>query len=252
MTISAVLIVADEEKKIERCLSSLIWADEIIVVDGGSKDRTLELAKRYTNKIYHRTLDNFANQKNYGVDLATGDWILSIDADERVSPQLRDSLCEASGRSTPFDGFHVKRTNLIFDKELRFGGQHREKILRFFRKGKGKFEQPIHERVVVQGKVGELAGKLFHDCTGTVENYMRKLNLYTDFEARWMAEKGVKPNGAQLWLFPPSRFIYNYFFRLGFLDGYEGFLYQSLSSAYYFLKYAKLRELKSRPHENRN
>ncbi len=241
-TISAVLIVKDEEKKLEVCLKALKWADEIVILDSGSKDHTVDIARHYTPRVYHRPFDTFANQKNYAIDQATGEWILSIDADEIVTPELARSLREIAEKGSPLNGFYLNRQNILFGKQLRFAGQTNEKLIRFFRKGKGKFEQPIHEKIVVEGNAGELAGDLLHYSTPTVAVYMEKLNFYTGQEAKWMFQKGIKPDLQHLYINPFLRFIYFYFLRLGFMDGWEGLLYHSLSSFYYFLKYAKLKE----------
>ena len=155
--LSIVLIVKDEESRMEACLQSVAWADEIIVVDGGSKDGTVELARRYTSKVYERAFDHFSNQKNYGVERATGEWIFSIDADEIVSPKLKASLLKVLKEGSSFDGFYLQRINFLFGRRLLFAGQGKEKLLRFFRKGRGRFEQPIHEKVRVEGKTGELS-----------------------------------------------------------------------------------------------
>ncbi len=242
-TLSAVLIVKNEEKKLESCLASLRWADEIIIVDTHSTDRTLEIASRYTDKIYQRDFDEFSAQKNFAVEQASGEWILSVDADERVSPELRDAIIKVLEKGTGYDGFMVKRRNIIFGKSLRFAGQRSEKILRLFRKGGGLFEQPIHEKVAVNGPVGELAGELVHESITDLKEYFEKLNLYTDHEARLMRSRGIRPNFVDLYLKPAARFFYFYILRLGFLDGYAGFLYHGLSSYYAFLKCAKVKEL---------
>jgi glycosyltransferase involved in cell wall biosynthesis len=241
-TISAVLVVKDAGKCIEQCLRSLRWADEIVVVDGGSTDQTIAIVRKYTEKVYERSFDNFSAQKNEAIGRATGEWILSIDADEVVTEALQESLREAAQDKRAFDGYFLRRRTFVFGKELKFGGQGREKLLRFFRRRKGRFEQPIHERLVVEGRLGELRGDLLHYSSATVEEYLRKLRLYTDLEARWMAEKGIRPTLADLYLKPKLRFLYFYLLRGGFLDGYEGFLYHFLSSFYYFFKYVRLEE----------
>src|SRR3989338_720682 len=171
-TVSVVLITLNEERKITNCLHSVSWADEIILVDGESKDATIEKASVFTQKIYRRPFDNFASQKNYGIGLATGDWVFSIDADEVVNPELKEAVQKAVRDGSSYDGFYVKRRNFLFGKELRFGGQSRERILRLFKREKGKFDQPIHEKVIVPGGVGELSGELMHYSSGSVEEYL--------------------------------------------------------------------------------
>jgi len=248
--ISAVLIVKNEEKKLEGCLESLTWVDEIVIVDATSTDRTRDIARRYTDKVFERNFDNFADQKNFGIDQASGDWILSVDADEKVSLKLRLSIEKVLRDGTGYDGFMVSRRNIIFGKSLRFAGQRSEKILRLFRREKGRLDQPIHEKVVVRGSVGKLEGELIHESIQTLEEYFQKLNLYTDFEARFMLEQGVKASLLDYYFKPVLRFIYFYIFRLGFLDGYAGFLYHGLSSYYTFLKYAKLSDMRHQKKES--
>lgn len=242
--ISLVIIALNEEKRIEACLRSLGWAHEVIVVDGGSADRTKEIASRFTPHVLHRPFDHFSNQKNYALEQATGDWILSIDVDEEVSPPLQKALLAvAQDEKVGYDGYYLKRVNFVFGKPLRFGGQGKEEILRFFRKGKGRFEQPVHEKLVVQGRIGKLSGDLIHQSSPTVSDYLAKLWRYTTFEAELLKKRGVNPSFWALGINPLLRFLYYYVFRLGFLDGYEGFLYHSLSSFYYFFKYVRLLEI---------
>src|SRR5437868_6825952 len=138
--ISVVMIVQDEEKKIEATLRSVTWADEIVIVDGGSKDKTVEIASRYTSKILTRKLDTFADQKNFAIEQASGDWILSLDADEVVTHELQLSLIKIAEDPKGFEGFMILRVNYLFGKRFKHGGQNGEWILRFFRKGKARFE----------------------------------------------------------------------------------------------------------------
>ncbi len=239
-SVSVVIIAKNEESRIEACLQSVSWAQEIIVIDSQSTDRTIDKARQYTSRIYSRPFDNFRDQKNYGMSLAAGDWILSIDADEVVSEELKSSILEAVNKASSWNGFYVTRSNFIFGEQFRYGGQGSEHILRLFRRGTGKFERPIHETLVVDGPVGNLNGILFHYTIATIKDYRRRLEQYTDFEAEWMAARGTRFSLTQLLVVPVARFFYFYFFRLGFLDGPKAFLYHMLSSYYYFLKYRKL------------
>ena len=243
--ISVAIIATNESHKIANCLHSVSWADEIILVDGGSRDDTMEKAAQLGARVHRREFDNFANQKNHALGLATGDWILSLDADEVVNPELKDAIQKAARDGGSFDGFYVHRRNFLFGKELKFGGQRREKILRLFKKGKGRFDQPIHEKIVLQGPVGELPGDLMHYSSGSVEEYLRKLALYTEFEARWMSRQGKPVRISDVCLKPFFRFAYNYIIRLGILDGYEGFLYHALSFFYDVIKHARFKEIES-------
>lgn len=240
--ITVVLITKNEEGRIAACLESVSWADEIVVVDGESQDRTAQIARQFTPKVFERAFDHFSNQKNFGIDQTSGEWIFSIDADEVVSPLLRDSLLRVAREGSPFDGFLIQRINYLFGRRLRFAGQDKEKILRFFRKEKGRFVQPIHEKVQVEGRVGKISGELLHDSSRTVSEYLNKLRLYTDLEVKWLAQKEVKVTTVDIAVKPVVLFLRNYFLRFGFLDGFEGFLYHSLSAFNLLLKYARLAE----------
>jgi len=244
-SVSAVLIVKNAQRVLERSLESVAWADEIIVVDGGSEDRTLEIARKFTPKVHHRLFDDYSTQKNFAISLATGEWIFSIDADEVASPGLQASLAKTAKERSSLNGYWVRRDNYLFGKRLCFAGQSGEKILRFFKKGKAQFCQPIHEAVRVEGEVGELKGTLQHYSSRYVKDYLDKLALYTDLEARWLKEDGPRVSVFTLCLKPLAFFIYNYFLRLGFLDGYEGFLYHSLSFFNQVLKVARLEEVRT-------
>lgn len=244
--LSATLIVLNEETRIEACLQALEWVDEIVVVDGGSEDRTVELARKYTAKVYSRTFDDFSRQKNYAVEQAAEEWILSIDADETVSPELRHAIESALRRPTAFDGFYVTRKNYVFGTNLKFGGRGTEQILRLFRKDKGRFVQPIHEKVQVEGPVGRLDGYLMHQSLPNWPEYRRKFGQYTQFEAQWLFDQGTQVSFVKLYLIPLARFVYYYFFRFGFLDGFAGLRFHALSSFYYHMKYQKLRAIKMR------
>jgi len=241
--VSAVVITKNEERKIARCLEALRWADEIVIVDNESTDATREIARSYTDKIFVRKMEDFSSQKNFAVSKTSGEWILSVDADETVSPELRDSLLAAVRNPTPYDAFTVRRRNYVFGKNLRFGGQGIERLIRLFRSGRALFEQPVHEKLIVRGPVGELSGELRHDSLASLREYREKLERYTDFEARWLFRRRVRSSWGRRWIAPVLRFIYFYFFRLGFLDGSTGFRYHFLSSVYYHLKYSKLRRL---------
>ena len=244
--ISAILIVLNEEENLPDCLRALDWVDEIVVVDSCSKDRSVEVAKQSGARVFTRAFDDFSGQKNYAVEQASGPWILSIDADERVTPELRQAVEAAIRQPAEWDGFYVTRKNYVFGKNLRFGGRGTEQILRVFRKDKGRFVQPIHEKVKVEGPVGKLAGYLMHQSLPNWEEYRRKFGLYTQFEAQWLLEQGARVSFTKLYWIPMARFIYYYFFRFGFLDGFAGLRFHALSSFYYHMKYQKLRAIQVR------
>lgn len=232
MKISAVLIVKDEEEKITECLASLDFCDEIIIVDSGSADSTKEIAAQYTQKVYIRSFDNYANQKNYAVELASNEWVLSIDADERVSPALKEYLTGCL-KDTGICGYRIKRKNIIFGRMMKHGGNAADFPLRLFQKQSGKFSGQIHEVWVCDGKTDVIQAPLIHLSTATIGQYLKKLIQYTRFEALQM-QKNTASGPAVLKSF--GRFFQRYFIQLGLLDGFAGLIFAVMSGYYEFLK----------------
>jgi glycosyltransferase involved in cell wall biosynthesis len=225
--ISAVVITHNEEDNIKDCLQSISWAEEIIVIDAHSNDSTVEMSRKFTDKVYLREFDNFSAQKNYGLSKASFDWILSIDADERVSEGLRKEVEEITeSHSTEESAFFVKRLNSMYGKFVNFGQPDYQ--LRLFRKAAGRFEQPVHEKVRFTGKAGYLKNELIHYSMKNLSEHLKKLNQYTDFEIQILAEKGVKTNFCYVpWFLimkPLLRFVKSYFLMKGFRDGIYGFV----------------------------
>lgn len=226
--LSAVVITKNEERRIARCLESLKFCDEIVLVDDESTDNTIKIARTYTDKIHTRKLDDFSSQKNYAVSLTKGDWVLSVDADEEVTEELKNSILKSIHGET--DSFLVKRRTYIFGRILKFGDQGTEKIIRLFRKKYAQYEGTVHERLITHYHHGELDGLLIHRSTENLEEYFKKMALYISLES-------VKKSKFKAWLLPPVRFVYIYIFKLGFLDGWRGLLFYLLSSYYYHKKY---------------
>jgi glycosyltransferase involved in cell wall biosynthesis len=241
--LSAVLITRNEESRIEACLRALGFADEKIVVDAMSSDATVRLAERCGARVFRREFDQFAAQKNFAVAQASGDWVLSVDADETVTPELALEIRAAVGSASGDAGYYLRRTNFIFGRRMRFGACAGDKQLRLFRRGAGEFFGEVHERVRLTGRAGALKSELLHHSTATIGDYLRRLESYTLLEARMLHRQGRRPTAAHLFLKPAAEFLYYYFGRLGLLDGCPGFQYQILSSVYTYLKYARTAEL---------
>jgi glycosyltransferase involved in cell wall biosynthesis len=258
MGISAILIACNEVGRIGKALDSVSWCDEQIVVDGGSADETVDICKGKGAKVYQRRFDNFADQKNYALSLAQQEWVLSLDADETVSPELKQEIISTViSPNNRCDGYYLKRRNYFLGKVLRFGGQGNEPVLRLFRKRYGKFQGIVHERVMIEGIVGELKNSLEHTSTQTLEEYYAKLRLYTDLDAQRMISDGKLPSVARFVLYPFAKWFVNYVLCGGFLDGRRGFLYHALSCYYGWLKNFKARsrmksEIKDTEHEDWN
>jgi len=242
-SLSLVIITLNEEAMLAECLRSASFAGETVVVDSGSTDRTREIAVAHGATVSTRTFDNFANQKNAAIDLASGDWLLLLDADERVTPELEASIRTAIVDPASPDGFYIRRDNYLFGGRLRFGANANDKQLRLIRGGKGRFEGLVHERLGVSGSTGDLKGALTHYSSESVAEYRKKLPLFCSLDAEQAWKRGERPTFFRSYLKPFAAFVYYYFFKLGFLDGSRGLLYQLLAANYLFSKYARLRRL---------
>lgn len=246
MTLSAsvILITKNESARLFNMLSPLKEFGEVIVVDSESTDTTREIAVQMGAKVFVRSFDDFSSQKNFALAQATQPWVLSLDADETPDTELVASIRTVVQNQT--DGiiaYQVRRKNIHFGRELKWGGQSSDAPLRLFRRDRGHFIRPIHEVIQVDGKTGVLKGTLIHETNASVEGYLKKLVQYTTLEARLMKEQGKKPTFVDWAIKPALRFVMTYFLKLGFLDGYEGLLFHALSSFYYSFKYVRLKEM---------
>ena len=241
--ISAVLITRNEEAKLPDCLRSLSFVDEIVIVDSGSTDTTPQIAAQYGARFIFHPFQNFAAQKNEAFRHATEEWILSLDADERISPELAEEIQAAVQNPQGCNGFWIPRQNYFFGTSMRHGAQAGDLQLRLICRGRGQFEGAVHERIKLQGKSAALKAPMLHYSTENLEDYLRRLSLYTDLEAEKIHSKGIPPTAVHIVLRPLAEFIYFYIFRLGFLDGLAGLQYQVLSSFYTSLKFMKALEL---------
>lgn len=184
MGISAVVITYNEEANIGDCLESISWTDEIIVIDSGSTDKTVEIAKKYTDKVFMHEWSGYSAQKNHGIRLTKEDWILSIDADERVTYDLKKEILANLG-SKSFNGFYMPRRSYFLGKWLKYSGWYPDYQLRVFRKSDGKFnERVVHEGVKVSGDIGYLDSDLIHFPYGNLTHYFEKFNEYTDLSSK--------------------------------------------------------------------
>lgn len=242
--LSVVIITLNEEARILPCLRSLPPGCEIVVLDSGSSDRTCDLARQFGARIEVRPFDNYANQKNAAVALASRPWILSIDADEVVDPALCAALVLTSEQiNSGILAYRVRRRLCFMGRPLRFG-KAVDRPIRLFQRGRAKFMLDIHERLSIDGPVGRLPGELLHYSYADLSDYFRRFNLYTSaIAANHLRNGRSPPKGPIHWLRPWGEFFYRYLLRLGFLDGYPGYTYALLSSLYTYVKYAKLKEL---------
>jgi glycosyltransferase involved in cell wall biosynthesis len=241
--VSVVMVTRDEEMNIEDALRSAADAREIVVVDSFSTDRTVEICRQYTDRIYPHEWRGYARQKQLAVDLAQGPWVLILDADERITPELRDEIARIL-TDTDYDGFTMPRKNYFLGKWIRHSGWWPDRTLRLFRKDRGRLEdREVHEKVVVSGKVGQLDAPLEHHTYRTISDYLRKMEIYSSLAAAQIGKKG-RPGALSMVIKPLFTFFRMYLLRRGFLDGMHGLLLAWLYSYYTFLKYAKAWEQK--------
>jgi glycosyltransferase involved in cell wall biosynthesis len=235
--LSVVLVTHNEEKFLRECLESVSFAGEILVVDTGSTDKTVRIAKEFTNKVIFETNKPNPNKNmNIGFEAATGEWILLTAPDERISQELKEEILQVINSSDSLDGYFIPRKNFFLGKWLKHGGNYPDWQLRLFKKGKGKFpEKHIHEFLRVEGQVGYLKSPLIHYPYRELSDLLQKIKLYGEGDFDYLQERGwqIKPPN-YLWFFalrPFLIFCRNYFWRLGFLDGVEGLIF-AISSAY--------------------
>ena len=244
-TVSVVLITLNEESNLPRTLKSVGWAQEIIVVDSGSTDQTVVIARAAGARVFQESWRGFAAQKNLAIAHATGDWVLSLDADEEVSPELAREIQETLSDTPPFSAYRLRRLNHFMGKPLLHGGYWPDPKLRLFKRGWAKFAvRAVHETMESGGPAGELRNPLLHHCYPTIEEYVEHVNRYSTLSAWMVIESGQAPQSmaALIWhsvFNPVATFIYNYIFRLGFLDGPEGLLQHLNHAIYIHWKYAK-------------
>lgn len=242
--ISVAIITKNEEGNIRECLKSVKWADEIVVVDNGSMDRTLEICREYGAQVHKEDWKGYAGQKNSAIEKTRNEWVLSLDADERVSPELRREI-EATLEGCPsVDGYFIARKNYFLGRWIRHCGWFPDLNLRLFRKSRGRFqERSVHERVNLKGKTARLKTPLVHETYRSLEEFLQRMDRYSSLAAREMQKEGKKFRFTQVLFHPPFTFLQMYFLRAGFLEGYFGFILAGLYSYYTFAKYTKLREL---------
>ncbi len=244
--LSVCVISFNEENNIDECLKSVAWADEIIVVDSFSTDRTIELAKRYTSKIFIKEWKGYSEAKNFALQNTSNDWILSIDADERVTPKLKNEILSVINENDKrYTAYKVARRAYFLGKWIKHCGWYPGYVIRLFRKNSGSFnDRRVHEKLNITGEIGTLKNDLLHFTDDNLLHYFNKFNKYTSLAAEDLAEKGAPFRIWHLFIKPIYTFFKMFILKLGFLDGLHGFVLSVLSSAYVFTKYAKLWEIK--------
>lgn len=241
--LSAIVITKNEAENIRECLASLQWVDEIVVVDAESVDATVTLAKEFTEKVFVRPWEGYAAAKNFALSQCTNEWVLWIDADERVPSELRDEMIVKLAINPAVNGFEIPRLANFLGKWMLHGGWYPGYVLRLFRLSTGRFnEKQVHEGVQVNGKIDRLHNHLVHYTDRNLQHYFEKFNRYTSLAAEELNRQGKRFHLWDLLFRPGWFFLRMYVFKAGFLDGLHGIILASLSAAYVFTKYAKLWE----------
>jgi glycosyltransferase involved in cell wall biosynthesis len=243
--ISVVILTKNEEKNIIDCLETVSWADEIIIVDDFSEDRTLEVIKSLNNKkikTFKNNLDgNFGQQRNFGLSKTTKDWVLYIDADERVTKELKEEINSIIiNREKHNSGYMIKRADFMWGKKLRYGEAGGIKILRFAKRGAGAWVGRVHEIWQVDGKIGELEEHLDHYPHPTIAEFLSEINKYTTIRAEELYTEKIQTSFFKIIAYTKGKFVINYFLKLGFLDGIQGLVNALMMSFHSFLVRSKL------------
>ncbi len=249
--LSVALITLNEERNLARTLASVSFASEIVVVDSGSTDRTVEIAESFGARVFQRGWPGFAAQKNFAIEQCTGDWVLSLDADEELSPELCRQLSVLLPTNPPADAYFIKRRNMFLNRWIKHGGYYPDPKLRLFRRAAANFsqqphfqERPVHETIVFDGESSTLDFDIIHHAYPTLEGYLEHMDRYSTLGAQMLVAQGHTSRRSLPFLWnvffvPQLTFLWNYFGRLGMFDGRAGLLLHLYHSTYVSWKYAK-------------
>ncbi|WP_046744195.1 glycosyltransferase family 2 protein [Kordia zhangzhouensis] len=239
--ISALAITFNEEDNIEAYIEQLSFADEIIIVDSFSTDNTVQLAKQYDVKIIQRRFDDFSSQKNFAIDQASNDWIIFFDLDEKVPEALAEEIITVVNSENPYKAYHVKRDFHFMGKRMKYSGFQTDISVRLFHKQFARYNgKPVHETIQTTEKIGKLKHAVAHQTYKSFDNYNQKLSHYSRLQAAALYKKNVRPNAYHFFFRPLYRFLHQYFLRLGFMDGKEGFILCYVHAFSVFKRYLQL------------
>lgn len=243
--ISVIIITKDEEKNISDCLKSVEWADEIIVIDAESNDKTVELAKIFTDKVFTKKWEGYVPQKKYALSLASNEWVLSVDADERITSELKTEILKLSPGN--FAGYKIRRKNFLLGKEITSCGWGNDYQLRLFKKEKTDLtDRLVHEGFTVDGKIGKLENPMLHYTFSSFTEYFNKINYYTSLKAVELVKQKGEIGGWTIFSHTVSAFILFFINKRGFKDGVRGLIISLLHSVSTMLNYIKLWELQNK------
>ena len=249
--LSVFVITKDEERNIRECLESVRWASEIIVVDAGSTDRTMDIARAYTKKVYERPWEGYGEAKNFALLQCAHEWVLWLDADERVSPRLRADIQASLKRNDrTVAAYSMPRMAFFLGKWIKHCGWYPGRVVRMFRPRSGKFTTAkVHEQLLIKGRILDLAGDLYHFTDPDLAHYFAKFNKYTTLAAQESVRQGKKGSLVDMLVRPAWSFVKMYIIKRGFLDGIHGLILCLVSAYYVFVKYAKIWEIHVDPRD---
>lgn len=242
MNLSAIVLTKNEKRNIVRCLKSLKFCDEIIIIDDESSDNTVKLTQKHGVRMYKRKLNSdFATQRNYGLSKARGKWALFVDADEVVSKKLQiEIINKINDPLIKYVGFYIKRVDYIFGEQVRYGDSKSAKLLRLAKVRAGKWKRKVHEYWDVDGKVSVLDCFLYHYPHWSMGEFVKSIEFYSSTHWKSNSKEGKKSSLVKVVAWPLGKFVNNYFFRLGFLDGVVGFVTAVMMSFHSFLSWSEL------------
>jgi len=244
--LSVAIISFNEEKNIKECLESVKWADEIILVDSFSSDSTIEIAKNYTNKIIQRKWSGFSEQKTFALENTSNEWVLSVDSDERVTPELQNEIKKILSSEPSLDGYFIPRRNFFLGREIKNCGWYPDYQMRLFKKSKTKVDsRKVHEGFLVSGNTGRLASPFIHYTHNSLHITFKKINEYSTLEAEELYLQ-KKAGALNIILNPFAAFLSHYFHRKGYKEGIHGLMVSLLHAATKMLTYMKMWDLQNR------
>ena len=244
MKISATIITYNEERKIARAIESLRCADEVLIVDSGSSDRTVELAEKFGARVIESPWPGYAKQKNLAAERAAHDWILSLDADEALSESLEAEIWRLKKNGPDCDAYTMPRLAQYLGKWIHHSGWYPDRKVRLYHRAKATWVGDfVHESVKVEGKLGHLESNLLHFTCESLSEHLKTMDRYTTLAAEQLIAQRVEPTWWRLVLLPPWTFLRTFVIDLGFLDGVEGLAIANMAALYTFLKYAKARNM---------
>ena len=242
--ITAIIPTYNEQHNISAAIDAVAWADEVIVVDSFSTDKTVEIAKQKGARLVQREYENSASQKNWIIPQATHSWIFLLDADERVTDKLKLEINQLLANTDLKDAYWIRRSNYFMGKKVRFSGWQGDKVIRLFKRDKCRYqEKHVHSEIICDGDVGYLKGKLEHFTFKNIAHYLEKWDRYSSWSAKDHFNRGQRPTIFHFVFKPSFRFFRDYILRLGFLDGLTGLIVCSLASMGIFMRYLKLKQI---------